>query len=431
MKIESLKAKNFKRINEVVIHPNGMIVVDITGRNRSGKSSVLDFIEWAIVGPKSGVEAPLRNGAKVGGGTLDLGELKIDRSIDADGKHVLKVTTAAGAKVPDGQTVLNKLFGAISFDAVAFGQLSDKDRAETLRKLVGIDTRLMDEERAQLFAERTIVNREIKAHDANIAAMKIPPAPDVVPAEIDLAKFSDAKAQIVAVNAANAAKRQAAATAKERATAWAAEVLKRRAALVESEAKSIDANRTADAAAYEAAACEDKPTSGIDAEIDAAKTHNATCRVATDAMRLHKDAALAYRKKADERGEASRKTDLLSERINAIDAEKQRMLTTAEFPYPGMGFEGDVVTVDGVPYGALSQSDWIKVGLSMGRALNKGLDIALIRRGSDLDDDGLRDVDEWAEANGVQVWRERVAHGDPVGICLVDGMVQEVVDKKR
>ncbi len=47
MQIISLQAENIKRLTAVEIKPDGALV-QITGRNGAGKSSVLDAIWWAL-----------------------------------------------------------------------------------------------------------------------------------------------------------------------------------------------------------------------------------------------------------------------------------------------------------------------------------------------------------------------------------------------
>ena len=49
MNIVKLRAENIKRIVAVEIEPDGALV-QITGRNGAGKSSVLDAIWWALAG---------------------------------------------------------------------------------------------------------------------------------------------------------------------------------------------------------------------------------------------------------------------------------------------------------------------------------------------------------------------------------------------
>ena len=78
MRIISLQAENLKRLVAVNIQPDGN-VVEITGKNGAGKTSVLDAIYWALAG-KDGIQStPIRKGEDHAVIKLDLGELKVVR----------------------------------------------------------------------------------------------------------------------------------------------------------------------------------------------------------------------------------------------------------------------------------------------------------------------------------------------------------------
>ena len=61
MKILKLTAENIKKLKVVEITPQGN-VVQITGRNGSGKSSTLDAIWWALAGKEAIQGKPIREG---------------------------------------------------------------------------------------------------------------------------------------------------------------------------------------------------------------------------------------------------------------------------------------------------------------------------------------------------------------------------------
>src|SRR3990170_4767078 len=78
MKILKLTAENVKKLRAVEITPTGELV-EITGRNGAGKSSVLDAIWWALAGTKHIQAVPIRKGATKARIRLDLGELIVER----------------------------------------------------------------------------------------------------------------------------------------------------------------------------------------------------------------------------------------------------------------------------------------------------------------------------------------------------------------
>ena len=78
LKVVSLIAENVKKIRAVEIRPTGELV-EITGRNGAGKSSVLDSLWWALAGAKHIQAVPIRKGATKARIRLDLGELTVER----------------------------------------------------------------------------------------------------------------------------------------------------------------------------------------------------------------------------------------------------------------------------------------------------------------------------------------------------------------
>ena len=114
MKIISLEVEAFKRLKAVSITPTGNIV-EVTGNNENGKSSVLDSI-WAALGGKDAVPAkPIHTGAEEAVIRLDLGELKVTRRFKLkDGAPFttdLVVESAEGARVTGPQGILDALVG--------------------------------------------------------------------------------------------------------------------------------------------------------------------------------------------------------------------------------------------------------------------------------------------------------------------------------
>ena len=76
--IVKLEAENIKALRAVEITPAGHLV-EITGRNGQGKTSVLDSIWWALAGASTVDPVPIRTGETEARIRLDLGELVVTR----------------------------------------------------------------------------------------------------------------------------------------------------------------------------------------------------------------------------------------------------------------------------------------------------------------------------------------------------------------
>src|SRR3990167_7710427 len=189
MKILKLTAENVKKLRAVEITPTGELV-EITGRNGAGKSSVLDAIWWALAGTKHIQAVPIRKGATKPRIRLDLGELIVERRFTPAGS-TLTVEKADGARYTSPQGILDALLGALTFDPLAFVSQEPREQFETLRRLVTleVDVDQLDALNRGDFDRRADLNREIKTLRAQADGIVVPPG---VPQEpIDTAALMD------------------------------------------------------------------------------------------------------------------------------------------------------------------------------------------------------------------------------------------------
>lgn len=117
--IISLTVENIKKIKAVTIRPSGN-VVEITGRNGQGKSTVLDAIWWALKGKDNIQTAPIRNGEKTGKITLEVEQYIVERTFKRnehgdDYTTNIKVITKARAQMRSPQAVLDGFTGMLGF----------------------------------------------------------------------------------------------------------------------------------------------------------------------------------------------------------------------------------------------------------------------------------------------------------------------------
>lgn len=146
VKINQLELENVKRIKAIKVEPtqNGLTIVG--GNNNQGKTSVLDAIAWALGGNKFKPSQPNREGSVLPPNlkiTLNNGLI-----VTRTGKNSsLKVTDPEGSK--SGQQILNKLIGEMALNVPKFMASSDKEKANTLLKIIGVGPQLMELERQE------------------------------------------------------------------------------------------------------------------------------------------------------------------------------------------------------------------------------------------------------------------------------------------
>lgn len=138
----------------------------------------------------------------------------------------------------------------------------------------------------------------------------------------------------------------------------------------------------------------------------------------------------AARVAADKAVEAQRAASAaLTVRLDAIDAEKARLLAAAPFPVSGLSFNAvGGVTLDGLPFSQASTSAQLRVSVAIAAAMNPKLRVMLVRDGSFLDAKSLSLLGDLAAQHDLQVWVERVAKDEACSVIIEDGNAIAVPD---
>ncbi len=402
MKIVKLEAENIKRLRAVEITPAGN-VVQITGRNGQGKTSLLDSIWWCLAGA-AGVQAqPIRTGETRARIRLDLGELVVTRLFrrqdDGEITTELRVENAEGVRFGSPQRMLDALLGALSFDPLAFARMPAKEQFDTLRCFVpGVDFDALGAAQQADFDRRTALNRQAKEARAQAAGLHVPPdAPDL---QTDEGALVAALAQASAHNSAIA-------KAEVELQAQGARALE-----LQEQIRGLTAQleelRTAIAVA---------PDPGTPIDVEDLRWRIQQAHAANEAY----DLRVKHTDLVAEADQFERQSEDLTRAMHQREADKRAAIAAAAMPVPGLDFGDGVVLKDGVPFEQASDAEKLRASVAIAMAVNPQLRVIRIRDGSLLDSASLQLVAELAEAHDCQVWIERVADDRRVGFVIEDG----------
>ena len=397
-KITSAELAKFQRLNYVQLAPSGSLVA-LAGKNKQGKSSILDGIEAAFCGHNGRViTRPINDGAEKAAITIETDDgLHITRTYTAAGS---KLTIKAGDGAKYGQAKLDSLIGSLGIDASQFAGLNDKDQLKTLLGLVALpfDPAALDAERAELFANRTDTNRRTKELQAQIAAFL--PLPDDLPEdELSVSALVAEYRKGEMMNREIRQARQAAITAAENVERLKAEL------------KAAEAHfATAAARAKSAPAMVD--LDALQAQLDNAEVTNSKIRVAKEKAALEGRLTIALQE-----------AEALTDGIQEIDMQKADGLAAAKFPVEGLGFDAEGVLYNGRPFNRASSAEKVLVSAAMMIALNPELRVLIVRNGNDLDTDSLATLEEMAADADFQIFIEIVNESGDFGITIEDGEV--------
>lgn len=458
MKITKLTSENIKRLSVVEITPDGSLVT-IGGKNGAGKSSVLDSIAYVLGGEKLVPAQPIRTGESEARIVVDLEDYIVTRrfyrehlACDCEGtmagshdpncasrkfgptKSVLTVTNREGAKYPAPQVLLDKLYGKLTFDPLAFSKEPAKKQDEILRKLVNLDFTLLDSQRKTFFDRRAMHKKTMQLAEAKLTNM--PRHPGAPAAEVPIADISAEIYEGQRLKNEADDKLKDVDQLQRQALNIGAEIELRHRQIADLEKQIAELQKSLAASRVALKDTEDRfEANHKSTELAIAAADDARKKV-PDFQALDKRLAeidtlnrqvrenKAY---AEQKAEVRRLGILAEEdtgRIEAVDEQKAKALSAAKFPVEGLGLSDDGVTFEGLSLDQVSASVQLRVSIAIGLALNPTLKVLLIRNGNLLDEDSLKLVAEQAEEAGAQVWMEYVTSSkDGVSVMLEDGHI--------
>lgn len=441
MKIIELRAENVKKIVAVTIKPDGNMV-EITGRNGSGKTSVLDAIWWALEGQKNIQAVPIRKGATSAKVRLDLGDLKITRTFSQEKDKETKeptgdyttsivVENAEGARFPSPQSVIDKLLGALSFDPLAFTRMKPAEQFETLKQFVpGVDFGVLDKANENDFRIRTETNKQVKDLRAREAAVVVDE--QIAPIPVDEAGIVQEIEDAGRYNAGIETQRVQRQNFRDKLTderrrlqekEEEREAMQREIAQLQSKLRALESRIEETRNQIQAQQTYLDDADPIPALINMqpirdrlvfAKNENrrieANERAKADKARLATQADDAEKKAAD-----------LTRAMDARKKAKADAIAAAKMPVDGIGFGDGAVLLNGVPFEQASDAEQLRASINIAAAMNPKLRVIRVRDGSLLDESALKLLAEFAEASDMQIWLERVDSSGKVGFVMEDG----------
>lgn len=412
MIIEAIRITNFKGVISASFKPGEGLYV-IGGENQAGKTSALDAIMVALGGKRFMPPEPVRDGAKEAEIRLDLSAdpdaglpaLTVIRTIGTAGGGSLTVLEA-GVKQSSPQAILDGLFGHLekagAFDPTTFVRLDQKAQVEQLQEIAGVNFDESDKERARLYGERTLVNREIVAAKAKLN--ELPEYHEGCKALVDASAIMDKMREWTRLNQDNADVRRERDDAVSKTTNAVCDLQAARMRLDEA-TKGLDnaeyalkeRERERDALEATVSALVDRDTTALDEELATSEAANEKYR--ENKARGEAETALA---------EAQERERIFTATMDEIDGDKAATLQDADWPVEGLGFDESGVTYLGRPFRQASDSEQLRVAVAMGIAGNPTLRTLLLRRGESVGAKGMEWLAELAAKHNIQLIMERV-----------------------
>ncbi len=410
VKINTLELENVKRIRAVQLTPaaNGLTIIG--GNNNQGKTSVLDAICWLLGGNKYQPSNAQREGA------LTEPMLRCTLSnglvVERKGKNAsLKVIDPQGNRA--GQKLLDGFLSELALDLPKFMQASDREKADTLLRIIGVGEQLvqMEQEEKRLYDQRTAIG-QIQQQKAKFAA-ELPRWEELPNEPVSAAELIAQQQEILARNGQRQQwqhEMQSIDIAIQNITSEIQRTERQladlRAQLDEFQEKAASAHKTPEELQLESTAELEQSIADID-------------RVNAKIRDNQRKAAAEQ-----EASEYKNQYDGLTDQIEKIRADRRTLLNGANLPLPGLSVESGRLLYQGKAWDCMSGSEQLRVAVAIVRCLNPECGFVLLDKLEQMDMQTLADFWKWLEANGLQAIATRVSTGDECSIIIEDGWAQ-------
>ena len=425
MKINRLEIENVKRIHSAVVEPAQDGLTIIGGKNRQGKTSVLDAIAWALGGAKYqpsqavNADSAIPPRLKV---IMDNGLVVERKGKNSD----LKVTDPSGKK--GGQQLLNEFVEELALNLPKFMEASGREKANTLLQIIGVGSKLaeLDQKERELYQERLYVGRT--ADQKEKFAREQPYYPDapqelVSPSELirqqqDILARNGEKARIRANATEAERKAEAAEQALSMAYGAAAEAERRLEEAKAAYNKAMEEKKIAFSDAENAG--DDESTAELEENIADIESINIKVRANMNKIQAEEDAK-------EYRDQYTR----LTQNIEDVRAEKTALLDNADLPLPGLSVMDGELIYNGQKWDNMSSAEQMIVSTSIVRKLNPKCGFVLLDKLEAMDLDTLKEFGQWLEEEGLQAIATRVSTGDECSIIITDGYTEERPEEEK
>ena len=414
VKIVTFEAENVKRVKCVQMAPSENGLTIIGGKNKNGKTSVLDAITYALGGEKCRPKNFTREGSAVPG------KIRIELSngliVERSGKNAaLKVTDPSGQKA--GQKLLNEFIEPLALNLPKFMNATDKEKSETLLQIIGVGDELarLDKEESIAYGERTLIGRDADKKSKLAEALEYyADAPEELVSASELIKEQQT---ILARNGENQRKRE-----RVKEITFEKHRIYDEAQRLEQQIADLQARLKERRQAYEKAAADEAIAMKDAAELHDESTAEIEASIANiEEINRRVRANITKAVAIDEAEQLRHEYESMTAKIESIRDARKALLDGADLPLEGLGVADGALTYNGQAWSDMSGAEQLIVSTAIVRKLNPECGFVLMDKLEQMDMDTLKEFGAWLEKEGLQVIATRVSTGEECSIVIEDG----------
>ena len=394
LKVEGVTVRNFKGVKDEKLscHGNNVYVI---GRNGMGKTSFLDAI-FKILSGKDLPSQPTAKGEKKGSVEIDLGKIIVKAKFnDKNEKVSVSVENKEGLEYKSPRTMLDELVGVIDFDINKFLSLTPNKQVDFIKSMAGIDFTDLDATYKEAFENRAFVNKKIKEieptlqkHDEDKLVLA-----DLTVETTSIQKKRDHNKNVEQVEYDISLLVRDSQLAQQQIEELTKKIEELKKVNTEINTKITNGNewlKYPENAKFDL----EKEEADFVAKIEGNKL--------VEKNIANKAKAEEYYKLIDQQTQYQKVLD-------SVVLSKQKAIEEAELPVPGLGFNEDGLTLDGLPFESAQVNTARKIiaGLQINLKLLGNVKIARFD-GSLIDNENMEYIEEWAKKNDLQLFVEFV-----------------------
>lgn len=408
VKIASVQLENVKKVMAVYLEPTANGLTIIGGKNKQGKTSVIDAIAWNLGGAKFEPSDAQRDGA------MNPPKIKMTLSngltVERSGKGgTLKVTDQTGKRF--GQSLLDSFVSTFALDIPRFMAENAKGKARLVLQIMGIENEIAQSTAAEAsaYARRTTIGQIAKSKADHAAEL-----PEYADAPVEPVSVSDLLQQhnaVLSANAENQRKRGDIARYEQEQARYDREIADLEKQLAAKRQQAACVSEDLQKAHTSAAALNDQSTESIEAQIADFEAINA--KVAANAQK-----ATAH----DEAEQYQAQYDALTVEIEGLRTARLALLEGANLPLPELTVEDGNLIYKGKQWDCMSGAEQYQVATAIVRKLNPECGFVLLDKLESMDLETLAEFGGWLKAEGLQAIATRVGTGDECALIIEDGL---------
>ena len=415
IKINKLEIDNVKKVRALQLQPaaNGLTVIG--GKNRQGKTSVLDAIAWALGGNKFR-PTQAQNHESVIPPTLKI-TLSNGLIVERKGKNSdLKITDPSGGKA--GQQLLDSFISELALDLPKFLRANEQEKSQILLQIIGVGDQLAayEQQEQELYSQRRAIGQI--ADQKEKYAKEQPYYPDAPATPLSALNLIKQQQEILAKNGENQRQRQTLQqlTLQHEQTTAQIQRVQQQIDDLQTQLEALNKTWHAEDANLVTAAktveqLQDESTAELEQSIRNIETINIKVRANLSKDKAEQDAQ-AYRDQYSE----------LTAQLEQVRNDKSALLDHADLPLKGLSIADRRLVFNGQAWDCMSGADQLMVATAIVRKLNPECGFVLLDKLEQMDLDTLNQFGQWLEHEGLQAIATRVSTGGECSIIIEDGI---------